>query len=62
MRKWSMILAWMLVLGLSSCVFDGGEGEADMGNQPDTEASVETTTPPLPEIPNNGEDGYSKRY
>ena len=62
MRKLSMILALVLMLVLSSCVFGGGEGEADMGNRPDTEASVETTTAPLPEIPNDGEDGYSKRY
>ena len=63
MRKLSVILALMLVLALSSCVYGGGGDEADMGNSPSAEVSeTETTAPPVPEIPNDGEDGYSKRY
>ena len=65
MRKLSLLLALMLVLilVLSSCVYGGGGDEADMGNSPSAEVSeAETTAPPMPEIPNDGEDGYSKRY
>ena len=61
MRKLFLIVGLMLMLVLSSCVYGNNGGEPDMGNTPDTSAS-ETTTSPLPEIPNEAEDGYSKRY
>ncbi len=63
MQRLFLVLAMALLLTLSSCIYGGGGGEPDMGNTPDTVTSeVETTTAPKPEIPNEGEDGYSKRY
>ena len=63
MKRLFLVLTIMLILSLSSCVYGGEGGEPDMGNTPDTDTSeTETTTVPTPEIPNEAEDGYSKRY
>ena len=63
MKRLFLMLVMALILTLSSCVYGGGGEEPDMGNIPDTDTSEpETMTAPLPEIPNEGEDGYSKRY
>jgi len=68
MRKSLLIFGMILVLLLSSCVYgSGGDAEPDMGNASETEPSASHTTteaprPPMPEIPNEAEDGYSKRY
>ena len=63
MQRLLLVLIMMLILTLSSCVYGGEGGEPDMGNTLDTETSeTETTTAPIPEIPNDAEDGYSKRY
>ena len=60
MRRLLLIVGLLLMLTLSSCVYGNDGGEPDMGNTPDTSATE--TTAPLPEIPNETEDGYSKRY
>ena len=63
MKRLLLLLTMMLMLILSSCVYGSEGGEPDMGNTPGTETSeTETTTAPIPEIPNDAEDGYSKRY
>ncbi len=64
MRRILLIFGLMLLFALSSCVYGGGGGEPDLGNTPDSDASAsETSTEQLlPEIPNEAEDGYSKRY
>jgi hypothetical protein len=63
MQRLFLALTIMLILTLSSCMYGGEGGEPDMGNTIDTETSeTETTTAPIPEIPNDAEDGYSKRY
>ena len=63
MQRLLLVLTIMLILTLSSCVRGSEGGEPDMGNSLDTESSeTETTTTPIPEIPNDAEDGYSKRY
>ena len=58
-----LLLTMMLILTLSSCVYGSEGGEPDMGNTTGTETSeTEATAAPIPEIPNDAEDGYSKRY
>jgi hypothetical protein len=54
----------IIALLLSSCVYGGDGRDVDLGNAATTEATPVATTeaPARPEIPNEGEDGYSKRY